>query len=201
MIRKNTMKPFTWICLTACLLFWGCAAVGPDYAPPSPAAPERWNNQPDTASSPGSESVQSFVQWWTVFDDPVLTDLVEQAVQSNTDVRKARARVLEARARRGKERIGTVSRSRRLGFGDLQRHPTVLRRMAARRVIHAGFRCGMGTGSLRRRAPFRRGGAGGSGVGPGSLNDAWVSLAGEVALQLRGSENPARRGFDRPKPV
>jgi NodT family efflux transporter outer membrane factor (OMF) lipoprotein len=39
--------------------------------------------------------------WWTQLDDPLLTSLMEQAVEENKTVQQARARVLEARARRG----------------------------------------------------------------------------------------------------
>jgi NodT family efflux transporter outer membrane factor (OMF) lipoprotein len=39
--------------------------------------------------------------WWVQLSDPVLTALMEQAVAENKTVQQARARVLEARARRG----------------------------------------------------------------------------------------------------
>ena len=39
--------------------------------------------------------------WWTTLNDPILTSLIERAVQGNLDVKKAKARVREARARRG----------------------------------------------------------------------------------------------------
>ncbi len=182
MIRKIMIKSFSWICLTACLLFWGCAAVGPDYAPPSPAAPERWNNQPDTASSPGSESVQSFVQWWTVFDDPVLTDLVEQAVQSNTDVRKARARVLEARARRGKsasEQYPVLDASGSATYSGARQSSGGWRHDESYML---GFDAGWELdffGGVRRSVEAAQADLESD---QEALNDAWVSLSGEVAL-------------------
>jgi outer membrane protein TolC len=39
--------------------------------------------------------------WWTVFNDPVLTTLVETAYRQNPSLRAAGVRVLEAQARRG----------------------------------------------------------------------------------------------------
>jgi NodT family efflux transporter outer membrane factor (OMF) lipoprotein len=39
--------------------------------------------------------------WWEVFDDPTLSDLIERAIADNKTVQQARARVIEARARRG----------------------------------------------------------------------------------------------------
>jgi multidrug efflux system outer membrane protein len=44
----------------------------------------------------GSEAVPS--DWWRLFDDPVLNDLVETALESNTDVALAVARIEEADA-------------------------------------------------------------------------------------------------------
>jgi NodT family efflux transporter outer membrane factor (OMF) lipoprotein len=41
------------------------------------------------------------VHWWTTFNDPTLTSLVERAVVSNLDVQQAQTRILQARANRG----------------------------------------------------------------------------------------------------
>jgi NodT family efflux transporter outer membrane factor (OMF) lipoprotein len=40
-------------------------------------------------------------EWWQVFNDPVLNDLIETAYRQNLSLRVAGARILEARARRG----------------------------------------------------------------------------------------------------
>ena len=40
-------------------------------------------------------------QWWTVFNDAILTDLVQVAYQQNLTVREAGFRVLQARAELG----------------------------------------------------------------------------------------------------
>ena len=42
----------------------------------------------------------AMARWWTLYDDPELTGLVEQALTANTDVRAALARLEEARATR-----------------------------------------------------------------------------------------------------
>jgi len=39
--------------------------------------------------------------WWQVYQDPVLADLIHTALQQNYDVRIAAARVLEAQAQLG----------------------------------------------------------------------------------------------------
>lgn len=72
----------------------GCA-VGPDYREPSPQLPARW--AADTAA-PAAQAPAPDPSWWRRFDDTVLDQLIEQALQANTDVRIARARLRAARA-------------------------------------------------------------------------------------------------------
>ena len=40
------------------------------------------------------------MEWWTAFNDPTLSSLVEMAVRANLDVRLAEARIRQARAAR-----------------------------------------------------------------------------------------------------
>lgn len=83
-----------------CLLA-GCAGhAGP---PPSSTLqlPEQWRtpaaDTPGTdAPAPGRALDQ---EWWRAFGDPVLGDLVGQALSRNGDLRIARARLLESQAR------------------------------------------------------------------------------------------------------
>lgn len=79
----------------ACLLLIavvGCAGPRPS-APPDAAvvAPEQWRNAPASAElvEPG---------WWRTLGDPVLTRIVERALENNVDVALAAARVAEASA-------------------------------------------------------------------------------------------------------
>lgn len=78
------------------LLAWlsGCA-VGPDYRRPDVALPPAFHNAGQDAAGIKQDP---FSQWWTSFNDPSLTSLVEQAAQANIDLRIAAARVKEARA-------------------------------------------------------------------------------------------------------
>lgn len=48
----------------------------------------------------GAQAAVNLDHWWTAFDDPELTTLVEQALAANTDVRTAAARLQEVRAAR-----------------------------------------------------------------------------------------------------
>src|SRR5690606_33202984 len=82
------------------VLVAGCA-VGPDYRERTLVTPDSWNTLPEQAVRAESEDASILAAWWTVFEDPLLTELIEQALANNKTVEQARARVLEARARRG----------------------------------------------------------------------------------------------------
>ena len=80
------------------LLLGGCSMIGPDYVKPTAPEPEKWLESQD----PQIESKETdFSQWWTVFNDPVLTTLVETAYRQNLPLHIAGLRVLEARAQLG----------------------------------------------------------------------------------------------------
>jgi multidrug efflux system outer membrane protein len=62
-------------------------AVGPDYRRPAVAAPEVWRI--DAAQS---ETIAN-TRWWEQFGDPVLNQLIDEALRANPDLRVAAARV------------------------------------------------------------------------------------------------------------
>ncbi len=71
-------------------------AVGPDYmAPKTALAP--FHNQPVATVGAGAATV-SLDQWWTGFDDPMLTEVVRRALDQNLDLAASIARVQQARA-------------------------------------------------------------------------------------------------------
>src|ERR1700745_3343415 len=76
----------------------GCM-MGPKYKRPIVDVPQGYRasapQQAAQASSLGNE------QWWQVYQDPVLTQLIHTAIAQNYDVRIAATRVLEAHAQVG----------------------------------------------------------------------------------------------------
>jgi NodT family efflux transporter outer membrane factor (OMF) lipoprotein len=72
--------------------------VGPDYVKPTVPEAEKWLES-DEAEIKSTEA--DFSQWWTVFKDPVLNQLVQTAYQQNLPLRIAGVRILEARAQLG----------------------------------------------------------------------------------------------------
>ncbi|WP_321505505.1 efflux transporter outer membrane subunit [Breoghania sp.] len=71
----------------------GCA-VGPDYRAPDMLLPTKWAH----AGKEHSRDLPKLEAWWTALGDPILNDLVDEAVASNLDVAAAKARIREARA-------------------------------------------------------------------------------------------------------
>ena len=80
-----------------CVLLTGCK-VGPDFAPLDAKVNENWI---DAGNSAIRTEPLAFDEWWTVFEDPVLNDLIGKAYEQNLSLHIAGLRVLEARARRG----------------------------------------------------------------------------------------------------
>ncbi len=85
----------------AVLIVAGCVTVGPDYIRPETPLPPVWHTQLQRGLTTAEMDPENLAAWWTGFKDPQLSHLIEQALAGNLDLKKARARVREARARRG----------------------------------------------------------------------------------------------------
>jgi len=75
-----------------------CAPVGPEFVRPDSASNESWS---DFVREDFQFAPQNSVEWWSIFGDPVLSQLVTAAHQNNNNIRIAGLRVLEARASLG----------------------------------------------------------------------------------------------------
>jgi outer membrane protein, multidrug efflux system len=93
------MKTTALLGIVAVLALGAGCMMGPKYKRPPVDVPQEYRapalEQATQASSLGNE------QWWQVYQDPVLTQLVHTALAQNYDVRIAAARVLEAQAQVG----------------------------------------------------------------------------------------------------
>ncbi len=74
------------LCLMT-LLLTSCVVAGPDYVRPVTATPEKWHVDYQAVMTLAD------AQWWQQFGDPVLDELITQAVRGNLDLRSAAARV------------------------------------------------------------------------------------------------------------
>lgn len=82
----------------------GCS-IGPDYEKPFLQTLTDWSLSENTQTQI-SDQKPIVAEWWTVFNDPTLTELIEQTAQNNLDVKIAEANILEARANRRSARSG-----------------------------------------------------------------------------------------------
>ena len=88
------------------LVLCGCSAVGPDYRKPEIAVPAEWGKSLPTGLSETEPDAEALARWWSTLGDPDLSNLIERAATGNLDLKKAQARVREARARRGIAQAG-----------------------------------------------------------------------------------------------
>jgi NodT family efflux transporter outer membrane factor (OMF) lipoprotein len=94
----------TLFAAASALALGACTTVGPDYASPAPAAPAQAGFA--SAASPAFTGDEPAGRWWSLFRDPVLDRLIEQALAANTDLRIAAANLARARGALREVRAG-----------------------------------------------------------------------------------------------
>lgn len=72
----------------------GCTMLGPDYERPALTLPDAFPR----ASSGMAAGTDIRPDWWTLYDDPMLNELVTSALERNADIRLAVARIEETDA-------------------------------------------------------------------------------------------------------
>ena len=82
--------------LAMVVLLTGCA-VGPDYKRPDVPLPAAYPDEAG-AGAVGTEQGKLAADWWTLYNDATLNDLVAGALQNNTDLHRAVAQIDEAQA-------------------------------------------------------------------------------------------------------
>jgi NodT family efflux transporter outer membrane factor (OMF) lipoprotein len=96
---RRTFKGLLAACAALLAALLAACAVGPDYRPPDAPSPDAWHS----AASPGAPVPDSaaLASWWTTLEDPLLDELIGQALEQSPTIAQARARLAEARARYG----------------------------------------------------------------------------------------------------
>jgi NodT family efflux transporter outer membrane factor (OMF) lipoprotein len=94
----NVIKNLGGMTLLAALA--ACGTVGPNYKVPEQAVVKRVEaNAPFLGTSePVFKPEPLPAQWWRLYDDPVLDQLIQQALSANTDLRVAAANLARTRA-------------------------------------------------------------------------------------------------------
>ncbi len=75
----------------------GCTTLGPDFKRPETPDVADWQTRDEALT--GEPATQA--EWWKVFNDPALDQLIETAHQQNLPLQIAGLRILEARAQLG----------------------------------------------------------------------------------------------------
>jgi len=88
------------ICAVMAMLV-GCITVGPDYERPTTTLMPAWNSPLKGGLTAEKIDPKTLGALWMTINDPELSGLIDRAVAGNLDLKKARARVREARAQRG----------------------------------------------------------------------------------------------------
>ena len=112
--------------LVTYFLFNGCVNLGPDYQKPdvNVDVPEIYQHAYSDPYAPSTtETLVVSDRWWTVFRDPELERLVEEALHNNWDIKQAAARVMESRAQYVQVRADRFPSVNAEGLWDRRRIP------------------------------------------------------------------------------
>ena len=95
-VKPSSQWMQAWVAIV--LLLSGCTMVGPDFVKPEAPLLDEWQE----TQAPGLSVDQTdYSTWWSVFEDPVLDNLIEKAHQQNLSLQIAGIRIYEARAQLG----------------------------------------------------------------------------------------------------
>ena len=170
-----------------------CAAVGPDYQTPPPEAPPQWSRIDTTEPSitnPGATGDLS--TWWKKLNDPLLSELINEALQASPDLRSAQARLREARARRTVAAAGRVPNVGTAASANRNNPSEEVGGGATRDLYRAGFDASWELdvfGGVRRAVEAAEANFESS---QASLDATRVSLAAEVAsgyIEVRAQQS------------
>lgn len=115
MTRNILLAAVGTLALSAC-------AVGPAYVSPTPAAPSQAPFL-EAGKSPVFTGDQPPGEWWSLFADPTLDALVQEALVANTDLRVAAANLAQARAVLRESRAGRLPTTSISAGGTYARQP------------------------------------------------------------------------------
>lgn len=76
-------------------LMLGACTLGPDYKIPAPSFTDKWFSSSSASNVVSEQAIDT--QWWRIFNDPLLTQYIEQAAVNNKDVQIALANINRAR--------------------------------------------------------------------------------------------------------
>ena len=92
-------RRLVYVCLALLpIVLEGCTKLGPDFETPAAPGAAEWIDAPDPKVEAEKVDIN---RWWTVFEDPVLDQLVEKAYRQNLTLQVAGLLILRNRANLG----------------------------------------------------------------------------------------------------
>lgn len=177
---RNLVLSLSFLTLAA------CASVGGTYTPPVTDAAPSFGTRAAALRPEATAEAIAEPTWWTRFEDPALTHLVEAALRANLDVREAATRVEAARAIRAEARQASLPTG---GAAVANTHQSVARERS--REASAAIDIGWEIDLFGRVRNLRRGAEAEAGVAEALLSQTRVVIVAEVVgtyFRMRGSE-------------
>ena len=97
-MKLTELNTIVLICILS-LSFSSCTMLGPNFETPETKPPAGWNESENTAFK--KPSAEESIEWWKLFNDPVLDVLIQTAYEQNLSLQTAGLRILESRAQLG----------------------------------------------------------------------------------------------------
>ncbi len=163
--------------LLLALALAGCAGLPRERADGSPVAvPASWSAAPEAASAQPA----ALTAWWQRFNDPALTDLIDQALRANPNLQSAQAALRQARAQADAQAarlgptLGASASAQRSQNGNA----------SASSRFQAGFDASWEPDIFGANRSAANASAADAAVSAASLGNVQVSLAAEVAASF-----------------
>jgi NodT family efflux transporter outer membrane factor (OMF) lipoprotein len=95
-MRESSMaaKTLTFTLSACASLALSACMVGPDFVRPKSTVAERWIGEPPDAAPAEADTAD----WWKLFNDPTLNNLIDTAYHNNLSLQTVGARILQAQA-------------------------------------------------------------------------------------------------------
>ena len=167
------------------LVLMGCATVGPDYVRPETSLSTTWHSELKGGLIAEEVNPQTLAAWWSSLNDPILTSLIDRAASGNLDLKKAKSRVRESRARRGIAKAGlfpTLDAAGSANWTESSNDNGTKRTSETSDLYTASFDAGLEIdifGGVRRSIEAAEADVGAS---QEDLRDVLVTLLAEVAI-------------------
>jgi len=168
--------------LVASLSVVACTTIGPAYREAPVAAPIEWYRLDRATGTSTAATPVDLTHWWTRFGDPALSEVIVRALDANTDLRAAQARLREVRARRELSAANTAPTVSATGRATTSRSSQETGTGRSIEVYRAGFDASWEADLFGARRRAIEAADADVDASAANLQAAQVSLVAEVAL-------------------